>query len=122
MDGKKHANTYTRPEVRNVATCEQIRRSITVDVPPTVADQEWTQFIFYTLYLAPPSPDAREAEPEEGFVRLSSSGDGRTTVAVDLNYCAQWKDVEDEKEIAAAQTHLDWVLGRYKEFVERRAA
>jgi hypothetical protein len=105
-----------------MATCEQIRRSITVDVPPTVADQEWTQFIFYTLYLAPATPDAREAEPEEGFVRLSSSGDGMTTVTVDLNYCAQWKDVEDEKEIAEAQTHLDWVLARYKEFVERRAA
>lgn len=105
-----------------MATCEQIRRSITVDVPPTVADREWTQFIFYTLYLASPSPDAREAEPEEGFVRLEGPGDGTTTVTVDLNYCPQWKDVEDEKEIAEAQTHLDWVLGRYKLFVERRAA
>jgi hypothetical protein len=105
-----------------MAFCEDIRRSIEVDAPPRVANEEWTQFIFYTLYMAQPKANAREAEPEEGFVRLEEIEGGRTLVTVDLNYCPQWEDIEDEKEIADARAHLGWVLDRYKEFVERRAA
>jgi len=105
-----------------MAHCEEIRRSIEVDVPPEVADEEWTQFIFYTLYMPQEKPSAREAEPEEGFVRLESADGQRTRVTVDLNYCPQWDDVDDQKELTDAQQHLDWVLGRYKTFVERRRA
>jgi len=99
--------------------CEEVRRSIEVNVPPTVANEEWTQFVFYTVYMPQHDPGARMAEPGEGFVRLEAVGEGRTKVTVDLNYCPQWKDIEDDKEIDEARRHLDWVLGRYKEFVER---
>jgi hypothetical protein len=107
-------------KVKPMAVCEEIRRSIEVNVPPEVADREWTQFIFYTMYMPQHAPSAREAEPDEGFVRLEGLPKDRTKVSVDLNYCPQWKDVDDDKEIADARAHLDWVLGRYKEFVERR--
>ena len=101
-----------------MAYCEEIRRSVEVQATPAEADAEWTQFIFYTLYLPDQVPSAREAEPDEGFVRLEQLGPDRTKVTVDLNYCPQWKDVQDEKEIEGARKHLEWVLDRYKEFVE----
>ena len=102
-----------------MAFCEEIKRSIEVEAPAAQANEEWTQFIFYTLYMPQRAPSAREAEPGEGFVTLEEVGPNRTKVTVDLNYCPQWEDIEDEKEIADARAHLDWVLGRYKEFVER---
>ena len=102
-----------------MAYCEEIRRSIEVDVSPEEANEELTQFIVYTLFMPDRTPSAREAEPDEGLVRLEALGPDTTRVTVDLNYCPQWDHVEDEKEIADASAHLDWVLTRYKEFVER---
>ncbi len=99
--------------------CEKIRSSIEVNVPATVANEEWTQFVFSTLYMPRHDRSARDADPGEGFVRLEAVGEGRTKVTVDLNYGPQWKDIEDDTEIDEARRHLDWVLGRYKEFVER---
>ena len=103
-----------------MAHCEDIRRSIEVDAPLEAANSEWTQFIFYALFLPDQVPSAREAEPDEGLVRLESLSRHRTRVTVDLNYCPQWDDVDDEKEIEGASKHLEWVLDRYKDFVEGR--
>jgi uncharacterized membrane protein len=105
-----------------MAECAEIRRSVEVDVPAEQANKEWTQFIFYSFFMRRGGPDASEADPDEGFVRVEEIGGGRTRVTVDLNYCPQYEDVDDRREIAEAQEHLDYMLGRYKEFVERRAA
>ncbi|NLE23669.1 MAG: hypothetical protein GX624_12955 [Actinobacteria bacterium] len=103
-----------------MAYCEKIKRSIEVDVSPEEANQEWTQFIVYTFFLPDQTPSVREAEPDEGLVRMEELGPDRTRVTVDLNYCPQWEDIQDEREIADASRHLDWVLARYKEFLESR--
>lgn len=101
-----------------MAYCEEIRRSIEVGVSPEEANAEWTQFIIYTFFMPDRNPSAREAEPDEGLVRLEQLAPDRTRVTVDLNYCPQWDEIEDEQEIADASRHLEWVLARYKEFVE----
>jgi hypothetical protein len=102
-----------------MAHCENIKRSIEIGVSPEEANEEWTQFILYTFFMPDQNPSAREAEPDEGFVHMEQLGPDRTRLTVDLNYCPQWKDIDDEKEIADASNHLDWLLARYKEFVER---
>jgi hypothetical protein len=104
-----------------MAQCAEIRQSIEVAAPPDVANEQWTQFIFYTLYARSSGPDAGDAEPE-GMVRVEGVGPNRSRVTVDLNYCPQYEDIDDQKEIVDVREHLAWTLGRYKEFVERRAA
>jgi hypothetical protein len=87
-------------------------------VPIDVANEEWTQFIFYALYVRPLGPDESEAEPGAGFVRLEALDDQTTRVTVDLNYCAHYEGISDSEEIGKAQQHLRVTLDRYKRFVE----
>jgi len=98
-----------------MAECAQFRQSIEVDVPVDVANEEWTQFVFYSLYYG----NRLEGEPEDGFVRLEDLGGGRTRVSVDLNFCSDWQDITDPDEIARIEKDLKVKLGRYKDFVER---
>jgi hypothetical protein len=101
-----------------MAVCEEIRQSVDVEVPVEVANREWTQFIFYALYVRPLGPDESEAEPRAGFVRLEALDEQTTRVTVDLNYCAHYEGISDSEEIAKAEQHLRVTLGRYKRFVE----
>ena len=101
-----------------MAVCEEIRQSVDVDVPAKTANQEWTQFVFYTLYQRPQGPDESDAEPNAGFVRLEAIDDHTTRVTVDLNYCAHFEGISDPQEIGEVQQHLRLTLDRYKSFVE----
>ncbi|RPI29401.1 MAG: hypothetical protein EHM52_04545 [Actinomycetota bacterium] len=102
----------------DMAECAQFRQSVEVDVPPSVANEEWTRFVFYSLYYG----NRLDAEPDDGFVRLEGIGDVRTRVTVDLNFCSDWQDIEDKGEIARIEKDLGVKLARYKRFVEQRQA
>ncbi|MBN2204090.1 MAG: hypothetical protein JW767_03610 [Thermoleophilia bacterium] len=99
-----------------MAECAQFRQSVEVDVPATVADEEWTKFIFYSIYYG----SRLEFEPDDGLVRLESIGEGKTKVSVDLNVCSDYQDVGDPAEIARIEKDLQLKLSLYKSFVERR--
>lgn len=101
-----------------MAECAQFRQSVEVDVPPSVANEEWTRFVFYSLYYG----NRLDAEPHDGFVQLEGIGDVKTRVTVDLNVCSDWQDVEDPEQIARIEKDLSVKLTRYKKFVERRQA
>lgn len=101
-----------------MAECAQFRQSIEVDVPPAVANEQWTKFVFYSLYYG----NRLEAEPEDGFVRLEDLGGARTRVSVDLNLCSEWQDIDDPGEVARIEKDLALKLDRYKDFVEGRPA
>lgn len=105
-----------------MAVCQEIRQSVDVNVPVEVANEEWTQFIFYALYFRPLGPDESEAEPGAGFVRLEAIDDQTTRVTVDLNYCAHYEGISDSEEISKAEQHLRTTLARYKRFIESKSS
>ena len=103
--------------------CEEISQSIDVNVPATVANGQWTRFLFWNIYhRSLKGPDETEAEPGPGFVRMEAIDDHTTRVTVDLNYCAHYEGIDDAAEIAQTQRHLHETLGHYREFVESQPA
>ncbi len=98
-----------------MAECAQFRQAVEVDVPAAVANEEWTKFIFYSLYYG----SRLDFEPDDGFVRVESVGEGKTKVSVDLNVCSDYQDVGDPAEIARIESDLRHKLDLYKRFVER---
>jgi hypothetical protein len=100
--------------------CEEIRQSVDVNVPAAVANEEWTQFLFWNVYHRPLGPDESDAEPGAGFVRLEAVDEKTTRVTVDLNYCARFRGLSDSDEIAQVESHLRDTLATYKAFVESR--
>jgi hypothetical protein len=105
-----------------MAVCEEIRQSVDVNVPATVANEEWTQFLFWNVYHRPLGPDVSDAEPGAGFVRLEAIDEKVTRVTVDLNYCARFQRLSDSDEIAQVERHLGETLATYKAFVESRVS
>ena len=102
-----------------MATCQERRQSIDVNVPVSEANADWTEFLFWNIYHRPlGTPDESEAEPDAGFVQLEAIDDKTTRVTVDLNYCPHLEGMSDADEIGKVEQHLHNTLERYKAFVE----
>jgi hypothetical protein len=99
--------------------------SIEAGVPVRFADDEWTEFVWRSLYgsyakgFADVSASLSELDADSGKVTIEKEGEQLSKVSVELEYTPP-KNADRTQDIARAQLHLDRDMQKFRMFVERR--
>ena len=102
-----------------------LRGAVEADVPIQFADQEWTEFMFRSLYGSYANGFEDEAaslsgtDADSGNVTFETEGDRLVKVSVELEYTPR-RGADATAEVAAAQARLDRDLEKYRVFLLRR--
>jgi hypothetical protein len=94
-------------------------------VPIQFADQEWTEFMFRSLYgsyakgFGDVAASLFETDADSGSVTFETEGDRLVKVSVELEYTPR-RSADATAEIAAAQARLERDLEKYRVFLLRR--
>ena len=101
-----------------------LKGSVEADVPAAFADQEWTEFVFRSLYgsyergFEDVATSLAEMDADSGTVTFETEGERLVKVAVEVEYTPRGGD--PSADIARAQARLDRDLDKYRTFVLRR--
>ena len=101
-----------------------LKGSVEADVPVAFADQEWTEFVFRSLYgnyargFEDVAPSLAEPAAESGTVTFETEGGRLVKIAVEVEYTPRGGD--PSADIARAQERLERDLDKYRTFVLRR--
>jgi len=101
-----------------------LKGSVEADVPPAFADQEWTEFVFRSLYgsyergFEDVATSLAETDAESGSVTFEAEGDSLVKIAVEVEYAP--RGVDPAADVARAQARLERDLDKYRTFVLRR--
>jgi hypothetical protein len=102
-----------------------LKGAVAADVPIQFADQEWTEFMFRSLYgsyakgFEDVAASLSETDADSGSVTFETEGDRLVKVSVELEYTPR-RGADATAEIAAAQARLDRDLEKYRVFLLRR--
>ena len=102
-----------------------LRGSVEADVPVQFADQEWTEFMFRSLYgsyakgFEDVAASLSETDADSGDVTFETEGDRLVKVSVELEYTPR-RGADATAEVAAAQARLERDLEKYRIFLLRR--
>jgi hypothetical protein len=101
-----------------------LKGSVEADVPVAFADQEWTEFVFRSLYgsyergFEDVATSLAETDAESGTVTFETEGESLVKVAVEVEYAPRGGD--PSADIARAQARLERDLDKFRTFVLRR--
>jgi len=101
-----------------------LKGSVVADVPVAFADQEWTEFVFRSLYgsyergFEDVATSLAEMDADSGTVAFETEGERLVKVAVEVEYTPRGGD--PSADIARAQARLERDLDKYRTFVLRR--
>ncbi len=101
-----------------------LKGSIEVDVPAGFADEEWTEYVFRSLYgnyqrgFEDVAASLAELDADSGTVTFEAEPDGRVRVAVEVEYTPRGRD--PQADVARSQAWLDHDLEKFRTFVLRR--
>jgi len=101
-----------------------LKGSVEADVPVAFADQEWTEFVFRSLYgsyergFEDVATSLAEMDADSGTVAFETEGERLVKVAVEVEYTPRGGD--PSADIARAQARLERDLDKYRTFVLRR--
>lgn len=102
-----------------------LRGSVEADVPIQFADQEWTEFVFRSLYgsyargFAEIASSINETDADSGTVTFETEGDRLVKVSVEVEYTPR-SGAAAEAEVARAQVRLEHDLEKYRIFLLKR--
>ena len=102
-----------------------LKGAVEADVPIQFADQEWTEFMFRSLYgsyakgFEDVAASLSETDADSGKVTFETEGDRLVKVSVELEYVPR-RGADATAEVAAAQARLDRDLEKYRVFLLRR--
>jgi hypothetical protein len=101
-----------------------LKGSVEADVPIAFADQEWTEFVFRSLYgnyqegFEDTAASLAETDADSGIVTFETEGERLVKVSVEVEYTPHSGDVAEE--VAHAQLRLEHDLEKYRVFLLRR--
>jgi len=101
-----------------------IKGSVEADVPVAFADEEWTEFVFRSLYgnyekgFEDVAASLAEIDADAGTVTFETEPDGRVRIAVEAQYTPRGAD--PSADVAHAQSWLEHDLEKYRVFLLRR--
>jgi hypothetical protein len=101
-----------------------LKGSVEADVPVAFADQEWTEFVFRSLYgsyergFEDVATSLAETDAQSGTVTFETEGESLVKVAVEVEYAPQ--GVDPSADVARAQARLERDLDKFRTFVLRR--
>jgi len=101
-----------------------LRSSVEADVPIAFADEEWTEYVFRSLYgnyqegFEDVAASLAEIDADGGTVTFETESDGRVRIAVEAEYTPQGRD--EQADVARAQSWLEHDLEKYRTFLLRR--
>ena len=101
-----------------------LKGSVKADVPLAFADQEWTEFVFRSLYgsygkgFEDVATSLAETDADSGTVTFETDGETLVKVAVEVEYTPRGGD--PSADVARAQARLERDLDKYREFLLRR--
>ena len=102
-----------------------LTRAIEADVPIQFADQEWTEYMFRSLYgsyakgFEDVAASLSEIDADSGSVTFETEGDRLVKVSVEIEYTPP-RRADATAEIAAAQARLERDLEKFRVFLLRR--
>ncbi len=102
-----------------------LKGAVEADVPIQFADQEWTEFMFRSLYgsyakgFEDVAASLSETDADSGKVTFETEGDRLVRVSVEIEYTPR-KGADATAEVAAAQARLERDLEKYRIFLVRR--
>lgn len=101
-----------------------LKGSIEADVPITFADEEWTEFVFRSLYgnyqkgFEDTASALAETDADSGTVTFETEGERLVKVSVEVEYTPHGRDTS--ADVAHAQARLEHDLEKYRVFLLRR--
>ena len=101
-----------------------LKGSVEADVPVAFADQEWTEFVFRSLYgsyergFEDVATSLAEMDADSGTVAFETEGERLVKIAVEVEYTPRGSDLS--ADVARAQARLERDLDKYRTFVLRR--
>ena len=101
-----------------------LKGSVEADVPVAFADQEWTEFVFRSLYgnyargFEDVATSLAETDAESATVTFETEGERLVKIAVEVEYTPRGSDLS--ADVARAQARLERDLDKYRTFVLRR--
>lgn len=101
-----------------------LRSSVEADVPVAFADEEWTEYVYRSLYgnyqkgFEDVAASLAEIDAESGTVTFGTEPDGRVRIAVEAEYTPHGPD--PSADVARAQSSLEEDLEKYRVFLLRR--
>ena len=102
-----------------------LKGAVEADVPIQFADQEWTEFMFRSLYgsyakgFEDVAASLSETDADSGKVTFETEGDRLVKVSVEIEYTPR-RGADATAEVAAAQARLERDLEKYRVFLLRR--
>jgi hypothetical protein len=99
-----------------------LKGSIEANVPIKFADQEWSEFVWRSLYgslakgFTDDAASLSEIDADSGTVKFETEGDRLVRVSVELKYTPHGHG-EPADEVAKAQARLDGDLEKYRKFL-----
>ena len=102
-----------------------LKGAVEADVPIQFADQEWTEFMFRSLYgsyakgFEDVATSLSETDADSGNVTFETEGDRLVKVSVEIEYTPR-RGADATAEVAAAQARLERDLEKYRVFLVRR--
>ncbi len=102
-----------------------LRGFVEADVPIAFADQEWTEFVFRSLYgnyqkgFEDVAASVSETDADSGTVTFETEGERLVRVSVDVEYTPHGGD-DPSAEVSRAQARLERDLEKYRVFLLRR--
>ena len=102
-----------------------LKGSVEADVPIAFADQEWTEFVFRSLYgnyqkgFEDVAASVSETDADSGTVTFETEGERLVRVSVDVEYTPHGGG-DPSAEVALAQARLERDLEKYRVFLLRR--
>ena len=102
-----------------------LKGAVEADVPIQFADQEWTEFMFRSLYgsyakgFEDVAASLSETDADSGKVTFETEGDRLVKVSVEVEYTPR-RGADAATEVAAAQARLERDLEKYRVFLVRR--
>jgi hypothetical protein len=102
-----------------------LKGSVAADVPIAFADQEWTEFVFRSLYgnyqmgFEDVAASVSETDADSGTVTFETEGERLVRVSVAVEYTPHGGG-DPGAEVARAQTRLERDLEKYRIFLLRR--
>ncbi len=101
-----------------------LRGSVEADVPIAFADEEWTEFVFRSLYgnyqkgFEDTASALAETDADSGTVTFETEGERLVKVSVEVEYTPQGGNAGEE--VDRAQLRLEHDLEKYRVFLLRR--
>jgi hypothetical protein len=101
-----------------------LKSSVEADVPIAFADEEWTEYVYRSLYgnyqrgFEDVAVSLAELGADTGTVTFETEPDGRVRIAVEAEYTPQGRD--PSADVARAESALRADLEKFRIFLLRR--